>query len=156
VQHAKLAHQLGIQKEDIAVVENGYPLTFDGERMQIGKRVPGDHVFVDGSLVGEVGPTVMRQRDGLAQSGFVTAVARYDRQAGKLVGEPRIITRGFVYVPDAQDLLAKAEDVVRSTASVQRGTPKDKVEERVERALSDLFYRETQRKPVVTVALVEV
>jgi ribonuclease J len=156
VQHAKLAHQLGIQKKDIAVVENGYPLTFEGERMQIGTRVPGDYVFVDGSLVGEVGPTVMRQRDGLAQSGFVTAVARYDRQAGKLVGQPRIITRGFVYVPDAQDLLAKAEDVVRSTASVRRGTAQGKVEERVERALSDLFYRETQRKPVVTVALLEV
>ncbi len=156
VQHAKLAHQLGIQKRDIAVVENGYPLTFDEERMQIGKRVPGDHVFVDGSLVGEVGPTVMRQRDGLAQSGFVTAVARYDRQAGKLVGQPRIITRGFVYVPDAQDLLSKAEEVVRSTASVRRGTAQNKVEEKVERALSDLFYRETQRKPVVTVALLEV
>ena len=156
VQHAKLAHQLGIQKSDIAVVENGYPLTFDEERMQIGKRVPGDHVFVDGSLVGEVGPTVIRQRDGLAQSGFVTAVARYDRQAGKLVGQPRIITRGFVYVPDAQDLLSKAEDIVRSTASVRRGTAQSKVEEKIERALSDLFYRETQRKPVVTVALLEV
>jgi ribonuclease J len=156
VQHAKLAHQLGIQKSDIAVIENGHPLTFDEERMQIGKRVPGDHVFVDGSLVGEVGRTVMRQRDGLAQSGFVTAVGRYDRQAGKLVGEPRIITRGFVYVPDAQDLLSKAEDIFRSTASVRRGTAQNKVEERVERALSDLFYRETQRKPVVTVALLEV
>jgi ribonuclease J len=86
----------------------------------------------------------------------VTAVARYDRQAGTLVGQPRIITRGFVYVPDAQDLLTKAEDVVRSAASVRRGTARDKVEERVERALSDLFYRETQRKPVVTVALLEV
>ncbi len=86
VQHAKLAHELGIAKKDIAVVENGYPLTFDGERMQIGKRVPGDYVFVDGSLVGEVGPTVMRQRDELAQSGFVTAVARYDRRAGKRWG----------------------------------------------------------------------
>jgi ribonuclease J len=156
VQHAKLAYQLGMQKRDIAVVENGYPLTFDGERMQIGERVPGDYVFVDGSLVGEVGPTVMRQRDGLAQSGFVTAVARYDRQAGKLVGQLRIITRGFVYVPDAQDLLSKAEDIVRSTASVRRGTAQNKVEEKVERALSDLFYRETQRKPVVTVALLEV
>ncbi|NIV33918.1 MAG: ribonuclease J, partial [Anaerolineae bacterium] len=52
VQHAKLAHELGIAKKDIAVVENGYPLTFDGERMQIGERVPGDYVFVDGSLVG--------------------------------------------------------------------------------------------------------
>ena len=155
VHHAKLAHQLGISKRDIAVIENGYPLTFEGEQMQIGKRAPGDYVFVDGSLVGEVGPMVMRQRDELAQSGFVTAIARYDRQAGRTVGQPRIITRGFVYVPDAEDLLARAGDVVRSTASVQRGTAPDKVEEKVEQALSSFFYRETKRKPVVTVALLE-
>ncbi len=102
VQHAKLAHELGIAKRDIAVVENGYPLTFDGDRMRIGKRVPGDHVFVDGSLVGEVGPLVIRQRDGLAQSGFVTAIAPYDRRAGKTIGQPRIVTRGFVHAPNAR------------------------------------------------------
>jgi ribonuclease J len=156
VHHAKLAHQLGIAKSDIAVIENGYPLIFDGGRMRIGERVPGDYVFVDGSLVGEVGPMVMRQRDELAQSGFVTAIARYDRQAGKTVEAPRIVTRGFVYVPDAEDLLSRAEDVVRTAASVKRGTAPGKVEERVEQALSSFFYRETKRKPVVTVALVEV
>jgi ribonuclease J len=156
VQHAKLAHELDIAKGDIAVIENGYPLTFDGERMRIGERVPGDYVFVDGSLVGEVGPMVMRQRDELAQSGFVTAIARYDRQAGKTVEAPRIVTRGFVYVPDAEDLLSRAEDIVRTAASVKRGTAPGKVEERVEQALSSFFYRETKRKPVVTVALVEV
>jgi len=155
VAHAKLAHQVGMDKRDIAVVENGYPLTFDGERMQIGKRVPGAHVFVDGALVGEVGPAVMRQRDGLAQSGFVTAVASYDRHAGKTVGQPRIITRGFVYTPDAEDLLDRARDLVRTTASVKRGTKPGKVEDRVERALTDFFYRETKRRPVVTVAMVE-
>ena len=153
VQHAKLAHELGIAKRDIAVVENGYPLTFDEERMEIGERVPGDYVFVDGSLVGEVGPAVMSQRDELAQSGFVTAIARYDRKAGKIVGKPRIITHGFVYVPDAEDLLTRAEDVVRSAASVKKGTALGKVEEKVERALSSFLYQETKRKPVVTVAL---
>jgi len=155
VQHAKLAHQLGIPKGDIAVVENGYPLTFDGQGMHIGKRVPGDYVFVDGSLVGEVGPMVMDQRDALAQSGFVTAIAQYDRQAGKLVGQPRIITRGFVYLPDAESLLSRAEDVVHSHASGQKGAALSKVEEKVGQALSSFFYRETKRKPVVTVALME-
>jgi ribonuclease J len=156
VQHAKLAHELGIAKKDIAVVENGYPLNFERDQMSIGQRFPGDHVFVDGSLVGEVGPLVMRQRDGLAQSGFVTAVAPYDRKSGRTVGQPRIITRGFVYAPDAKDLLAQAENLVSSIASVKRGTAPGEVEEEVERALTSLFYRETKRNPVVTVALVEV
>jgi ribonuclease J len=156
VQHAKLAHELGIAKRDIAVVENGYPLTFDGDRMRIGKRIPGDHVFVDGSLVGEVGPRVMRQRDGLAQSGFVTAIAPYDRRARKTTGQPRIITRGFVYAPGARELLARAGDLVRTTASVTKNTAPGKVEERVERALSDFFYKETRRRPVVTAVMMEV
>jgi ribonuclease J len=156
VQHAKLAHEVGIAKRDIAVVENGYPLTFDGDRMRIGKRVPGDHVFVDGSLVGEVGPFVIRQRDGLSQSGFVTAIAPYDRRAGNTIGQPRIVTRGFVHAPNAGKLLAQARDLVRTTASVKRNTAPGKVERRVERVLSDFFYKETKRRPVVMAAMMEV
>ena len=155
-QHGKMAQQLGIPQENIAVIENGYPLTFDGKRMEIGERVPGEYVFVDGSLVGEVGPMVMRQRDALSQSGFVTAVARYDSREGKVVGQPRLITRGFVFAPDAEELLSRAGDIVRSTASVKGGTAPDKVEEKVEKALSDFFYRETKRKPVVTAVMVKV
>jgi ribonuclease J len=156
VQHAKLAHQLGIDKRDIAVVENGYPLTFDETGMHIGQRVPGDHVFVDGALVGEVGPVVMRQREELAEGGFVTAVASYDRQEGKITGQPRILTQGFVYTPEAQDMLARAKEVINGNGSIPRGTPPEAVEEQLERALSNFLYRETRRRPVVTVALIEV
>jgi ribonuclease J len=156
VQHAKLAHELGIAKVDIAVIENGYPLTFDDKGMHIGKRLPGGHIFVDGSLVEEETEGLMRQRDGLAQGGFVTAVAHYDRRSGQAVGQPRIITRGFVVAPEAQDLLRRAGDLVRSTASVRGGTAPDKVEARVEKALSDFFYRETRRKPIVAAAMLEV
>jgi ribonuclease J len=156
VQHAKLAHQLGIPKGDIAVIENGYPLTFDAEGMHIGARVPGDYVFVDGSLVGEVGPALMRQRDDLAQSGFVTAIVRYDRQTGQPLGQPRIITRGFVFAPDAGDLLSSAQDVVRSAVASKNGHTPEKLEAKVEQALSSFFYRQTRRKPVVTAALIEV
>ncbi len=156
VQHAKLAHQLGVPKRDIAVVENGYPLTFDAEGMHIGARVPGDYVFVDGSLVGEVGPALMRQRDDLAQSGFVTAIVRYDSQRGKAVGQPRIITRGFVFAPDAGDLLSAAQDVVRSVVASKNGHTPEKLEAKVEQALSSYFYRQTKRNPIVTAALIEV
>jgi ribonuclease J len=155
VAHAKLAHELGLDKPNIAVVENGYPLAFNGQGMKIGRRVPGEYVFVDGSLVGDVGPEVMRQRDELAQGGFVTAIARYNRKAGKTVGQPRIISQGFVYGPEAEQLMARAGKVVRSTASAQRDATPGKVEERVEQALSSFFYRETKRKPVVKVALTE-
>ena len=98
----------------------------------------------------------MSQRDGLAQSGFVTAIAPYDRRAGKTIGQPRIITRGFVHAPDAGELLDQAKALVRSAADVRKGTAPRQVEEKVEQALTGLFYRQTKQKPVVTVALVEV
>ena len=154
-QHGKIARQLGIPEENVAVVENGYPLTFDGERLEIGERVPGGYVFVDGSLVGETGPQVLRERDALGQNGFVTAIVRYQRQKGKPVGQPRIITRGFIFAPEAEDLLSRAADVILTAASVKRGTAPDEVEEQVKQALSQFLYRETRRKPFVTAVVIE-
>ena len=84
--HAKTARAMGIPDENIAVIENGTVLTLTEERLEIGERVPGGYVFVDGALVGELGPKVMREREALGENGFVTALVRYDRQAGQPVG----------------------------------------------------------------------
>jgi ribonuclease J len=154
-QHAKTARALGIADENIAVVQNGYVLTLNDERMEVGERVPGGYVFVDGALVGEVGPRLMREREALGESGFVTAVLRYERRTGRPVGQPRILTSGFVFAPEAGELLERAQDVIRSAASVKPRTPSQEVEEKVERALSNFFYRETRRHPVVTSAVIE-
>jgi ribonuclease J len=154
-QHGKLARQVGIPAENITVVENGYELIFDDGRLTVGDRVPGHYVFVDGALVGEVGPRVMHERDMLGQSGFVAAIVSYERRTGQPVGQPRIITRGFVFTPEAEDLLSRARDVIRSAASVKAGTAPSEVEKKVEKALSDFLYQETRRNPVVTSAVVE-
>ncbi len=155
-QHGKIARALGIPDENVAVIENGYILDFEDGQMKVGERVPGGYIFVDGSLVGEIGPQVMRQRDALGESGFVTAVVRYERRQGKAIGHPRIVTRGFVFKPASEDLLKRAQDVVRSAASVEGGTRPEDVEKKIEDALSQFLYRETQRDPVVTAAVMEV
>jgi ribonuclease J len=154
-QHGKTARALGIPEDNIAVVENGYILAFDGGRMEVGERVPGGYVYVDGSLVGGIGPRVMRQRDALGDAGFVTAVVPFNPRTGRPVGQPRIITRGFVFRPEAEDLLARAQDVVRSAAVVKAGTKPADVEKGIDRALSHFLRRETGREPVVTSAVVE-
>jgi ribonuclease J len=154
-QHAKTARALGIPDENIAVVQNGYVLAFDNGHLEVGERVPGGYVFVDGALVGEVGPRVMREREALGENGFVTVVVRYDRGAGQLVGRSRILTGGFVYTPESGDLLERAQDVIRSAGSVKPGTLSKRVEDKVERALADFFYRETRRNPVVRSAVME-
>ena len=154
-QHGKIARQLGIPAENTAVVENGYVLTF-GERLEIGERVPGGYVFVDGTRVGEIGPAVLREREALGQEGFVLSVVRYGRQAGRPVGRPRIITRGFIFVPGAEDLLAQAEDVALSAATAKPGTPAAEVEKQVQAALSRFLYEETKSRPTVIPAVIEV
>ncbi len=154
-QHGKIARQLGIPDEKVAVVENGYTLTLDEERLEIGERVPGGYVFVDGALVGEIGPAVMRERDALGQDGFMTAIVPYKRQTGRPVSQPRIVTRGFVFAPEAEELLSQAQDVVRSAASARPGTAPGEVEEKVEQALSRFLRKETRRSPVVTAAVIE-
>ncbi|MBL7062861.1 MAG: ribonuclease J [Anaerolineae bacterium] len=147
-QHGKTARELGIPPENIAVVENGYVLTFD-DRVHVGERVPGGYVFVDGARVGEIGPAVLREREALGQNGFVMSIVRYERSTGRPVGRPHIITRGFIFAPGAEDLLARAEEITQSAASAKPGTAPAEIESRVQKALSRFFYRETRSRPVV-------
>jgi ribonuclease J len=154
-QHGKIARQLGIPAENIAVVENGYALTL-GERLEIGERVPGGYVFVDGARVGEIGPAVMREREELGQDGFVMSIVRYDRRTGRPVGRPRIITRGFIFVPGAEDLLVQAEEVTLSAASARPGTSPAEVEKQVQAALSRFLYEKTKSHPSVIPVVTEV
>ncbi|MFQ6102377.1 MAG: ribonuclease J [Anaerolineae bacterium] len=153
-QHGKIARQLGISPENIAVVENGYVLTL-GERLEIGERVPGGYIFVDGARVGGIGPTVMREREKLGQNGFVMSIVHYERRSGRPVGQPHLITRGFIFVPGAEDLLVQAERVTLSAASARPGTPSAQVERRVQEALSKFFYQETRSRPIVIPVVIE-
>ena len=155
-QHGKLARLLGIPRENVAVVENGYELIFEDGQVEVGERIPGGYVFVDGALVGEIGPAVLSEREALGESGFVTAIVRHNRETGRSVGTPRIITRGFVSTPDSEELLFRAQDVIRTSASVLPGTLPEEVEEHVQAALSNFLYRETRRKPIVNVAVTQV
>jgi ribonuclease J len=155
-QHSKTARQVGVPPENVVVVENGYVLTFGENRLEVGERVPGGYVFVDGAQVGEIGPAVMRERETLGQSGFVAAVMSYSRSSGQLVGQPRIDTRGFVFTPEADELLARAQDVIRSAVSETSRADPGEIEEKVELALSRFFYREIRRRPVVVAIVVSV
>ena len=154
-QHGKTARELGIPPENIAVVENGYALTFN-DQLHIGERVPGGYVFVDGARVGEIGPAVMHEREMLGRNGFVMSIVHYQRRTGRAVGRPRIITRGFTFVPGAEDLLAQAEDVARSAVEAQPGAPPAEVESRVQQALSRFLYQETRSRTIVIPVVMEV
>ncbi|MGB9775718.1 MAG: ribonuclease J [Anaerolineae bacterium] len=156
-QHAKLAAELGIPQERIAVVENGYVLDFEDDSIRVGERVPGGYVFVDGSWVGDaVGPAVIRDRETLAMAGVCVVVFRYSPRRGALLGTPRLTVRGFAARDAAEEVMAGAVEVVRRTVQEARpGTPSATVERQVQAALSEFFYQQTKNRPEVIVVAVE-
>ena len=156
-QHAKLATELGIPRERIAVVENGYVLYFEDDCIRVGERVPGGYVFVDGSWVGDaVGPAVIRDRETLAMAGVCVVVFRYSPRRGALLDTPRLTVRGFAARDAAEEVMTGAAEVVRRTVQGTRpGTPPATVERQVQSALSEFFYQQTKNRPEVIVVAVE-
>ncbi len=149
-QHVRIAHQLGIPEENTAVIENGMVLEFTNCEMRMGERIPGGYVFVDGSSVGEVGPSVMREREILAQDGFVLVNLTLDRQSCRLRNEPEIITRGFIHEPDAEDLLAHTRQLVAETVNC---TSNGKMRSDLEQSVKSFLYTKTKRRPMVFVSI---
>jgi ribonuclease J len=147
-QHATLAREIGIPAERIAVVENGTVIEFQDGKMEVGQRVPGGYVFVDGSGVGDIGPRVMREREALARDGFVVVHLSLDAQGKKLRGEPEIVSKGFVFVRDAEELFEHARSMIRDIVSREGEVDLDN---RVEGELSKYFYEQTKRRPMVFV-----
>jgi ribonuclease J len=151
-QHGLLAESVGIASENIAVVENGTVIEFQDGQMKVGTRVPGSYVFVDGAGVGDVGRAVLRDREVLARDGFVLAIVTLDAETGELLSEPELISRGFVYLPEAEELFEDARDRIRAVLSEMNGsTSVKKRSEKVEGALKTIFQQETKRRPMIFV-----
>jgi ribonuclease J len=143
-QHAHIAREVGLPAENIAVVENGTVLEFEDGRMTVADRIPGGYVYVDGSGVGDIGPSVMREREALAQDGFVIVNLRVNKD-GQVLGEPEIISRGFVFVRDSEEMFKAAQARIAETAARANGNLREKVQQ----ALADFFYAELKRRPMI-------
>ncbi len=149
--HGQMAEELGIPKENIAVVENGTPLELTRDSLTICPRMPGGYVFVDGAGVGDIGWSVVRDRDKLAQAGFFFAVLSINNK-GQLASTPEFRTRGFVDSQSAQELYDGAENAIeRALNNGQKD--RRKLTKRIEDFLSRYLYDETRRRPIVQVIL---
>lgn len=149
-QHAVLAQEVGIPEDHIAVVENGQIVEFADGEMRVERRVPGGYVFVDGSGVGEIGPSVVREREILSRDGFVLVNLTMNRETSRLVEEPEIITRGFVYAREAEELFDATRDlVVKHVNNESNG----KLRGDLEQTLKAFFYSKTKRRPMVFVTI---
>jgi ribonuclease J len=148
-QHALLAQEVGIPADNTVVIENGQVVEFVDGKMSLGERVPGGYVFVDGSGVGEVGLSVVREREALARDGIVVISLVLDKSTGRMREDPEILTRGFIYQPEAKDLLTVARR--RIAEAISRGN--GNLQSDVEQTVKALFYNETKRRPTVFVTI---
>ena len=111
--HAQLAHQLGKRNEDIFILSNGQVLELTNKRAKIIQKVTSGRIFIDGLGVGDVGNVVLRDRKHLSEDGLFIVVITLDMENGNVVSGPDIISRGFIYVKEAEELMEGAKEVVR-------------------------------------------
>ena len=148
-EHSRLAIQSGVPAENIFVHENGMSLIINQYGARHGDRVPGGYVFVDGSGVGDVGRAVMRDREILARDGFLIVVVNIDRETGEVMDDPEIISRGFIYLREADDLIKTVKGTVQQSLNNSRQSRNGKRRDMLQDSVSKILYNETKRRPMV-------
>lgn len=159
LKHGELAEELGVKKENIFVAENGNVIEFTKEKGCISGKVPAGRVLVDGLGVGDIGNIVLRDRRQLSQDGILIVVATLNRQATKLLAGPDIVSRGFVYVRESEDLMLEAKKFVQQglEVSLDNGV-KDwaTLKNNIRDSLGRFLYEKTKRRPMILPIIVEV
>jgi ribonuclease J len=159
VRHAKLAQTLGMPKENIFIADNGQILEFTKDRGSIAGRVPSGRVLVDGLGVGDVGNIVLRDRRQLSQDGIIIIVVTMDKENGRVVAGPDIVSRGFVYVRESEALMDKARYTVRDAlyeCESQGITEWSTIKSTVREALGRYLFEVTRRRPMILPIIMEV
>lgn len=155
--HGRTALEAGIPRERVFVVENGYTLRFSDGGGSIGERVPGRYVFVDGSGVGDVGPAVIRDRELLSRDGFVIVSVKLDSQTGDLLELPEIISRGFIYMRTASELIDEISLLVIELLEQQEAyLGRRVVADLLKDSLRTALYDRTRRRPMILPIITEV
>ena len=157
--HAELAKLMGVNPKNIVVAENGAVVEISKKHLKKGEPVQAGEVYIDGKGVGDVGSAVLRDRRHLAEDGIVMAIITLSSDTGDVIAQPEIITRGFVYVKEAEDLLEELRRVVNESLDScerQRIREWSAIKSRVKSNLSGYLYKTTRRSPMVLPVIIEV
>ena len=157
--HAQLAEQMGIPKKNIFIFDIGKVLEIDGQNAKIAGTVPSGRILVDGLGVGDVGNIVLRDRKHLAQDGLMVVVVTISSESKEIVAGPDIISRGFVYVRESEDLMEHVKSVAREAiAECQSNGMYDwtTMKSTVKNQLSGYLYHKTKRSPMILPVIMEV
>jgi ribonuclease J len=158
-QHAKLAENMGVEKENIFLLDNGSVLELTRDSAKTNGTVTAGKVLVDGLGVGDVGNIVLRDRKHLSQDGLIVIVVTISKESGQVIAGPDIISRGFVYVRESEDLMEDAKLKIKEALSkceekqiTEWGTIKSQVKD----SLKEFIYSKTKRNPMILPIIMEI
>ena len=157
--HAQLAVDMGIPEDHIIIGEIGNVIETDGVDMRITSRVPAGRILVDGLGVGDVGSIVLRDRKHLAQDGLIIVVIAIDKASNIVVSGPDIISRGFVYVRESEELIDEAKQILNDTlaqCSIHDLREWNSLKSKLKDALSEYIYSKTKRSPMILPIIMEI
>ena len=157
--HAGLALSMGIPKENILIADNGRVAEISKKALRCMSTVPAGRVFVDGYGVGDVGSVVLRDRKHLAQDGLVIVAVCIDRESGMIVSGPDVVTRGFVYVKESEELINAAREVAVEAIEAQTDGGYfdwNSIKASLRDEISHLMYERTKRSPMILPVIMEV
>lgn len=156
--HAKLAESVGIPKENTFILEDGDILELNPQTGKITGKVSAGNVYVDGLSVGDIGSVVLRNRRMLSRDGIVVVIIAVNRQTGKLVGRPDIVSRGFVDTRESKDMIDESRDLVAH--ALDRGSARPAewgfINTKVRDMLNKFYYEQTKRRPMILPVMIKV
>jgi len=158
-QHANLATTVGVERENIFLLDIGDTVEIQNGVARRGSKVPAGNVLIDGLGVGDVGNIVLRDRKLLSQDGILVVVVTLSKQEGKIISGPDIISRGFVYVRESEGLLEEANKIVSNTLARLMGENVNEwasLKTQVRDALGRFLYEQTRRRPMILPIIMEV
>lgn len=148
-QHAKLAEEVGVPAENITVIENGQVIEFVDGQMRLGERIPGGYIFVDGTGVGSVDRSIVRERETLGRDGIIVVNLDVSKENGKLSGKPDITSLGFMLPEEMENIIAGITKEIRKTIKDSNGN----LEKTLLRSLKSYLYHETKRNPYIILSV---
>lgn len=154
--HALLGEAMGVDKKNILLVDNGVSVEISEAKVKKLPPVPAGKVFVDGLGVGDVGNVVIRDRKHLAEDGIIIVVAAIDTLSGEIVSGPDVVSRGFVFVKEAEQLISQAKDTAYSAIMKTRDKSRNTIKNRIKDDVSKLMYEKTKRSPMILPILMEI
>lgn len=156
---AQLAQNLGIPKENVFILHSGDVLEMDEEQAKVSGQIQTGAILVDGLGVGDVGNIVLRDRQHLAEDGIVIVVLTLERYSNQLLAGPDIVSRGFVYVRESEDLMEAARNVIEESleyCSAKHITDWGKIKNTIRDDLNNFIWKQTKRNPMILPIIMEV